>query len=300
MHSFMAYSIKIHDKMLPGPLAERYHKLDNVRSKDVLDFVSAFLETLKKEVHNDTESKKTVRVVELSQVGRDVYGWIEYGEYGIPGRIYSTSEKANKYEKKHDDSDVVSLYYHFRIPADCRTGIVIFHTAGNKGVKTFVASKFNDYFKNFVGLSVQMPPLAHESTVKRWLDSSKVKEIRLGKYRVERGGSDVTDLLGVDRAEVTLKPKRGSSFGSFNHFKSKKTEDGEGFVEILSELSSEVKAVIESEGRTKIVSLRQGEPVSTIEITSDNVTINDGAPHPGSLHNYAVLLMDEFEQKVAR
>ncbi|HDS1790382.1 hypothetical protein NPS34_14530 [Pseudomonas putida] len=300
MHSFMAYSIKIHDKLLPGPLSERYHKLDNVRSKDVLDFVGAFLETLKNEVHNDTEGKKTVRVVELSRDSRDVYGWIEYGEYGIPGRIYSTSEKENKYEKKHDDSDVVSLYYHFRIPVDSQTGIAIFHTAGNKGVKTFVATKFNEYFKNFVGLSVQMPPLAHEGTVKRWLEGSKVKEIRLGRYRVERAGSDVADLLGVDRAEVTLKPKRGRSFGSFTSFKNKKTDDGEGFVEILSELSSEVKAVIESEGRTKVVSLRQGEPVSTIEITSDNVTINDGAPHPQSLHNYAKILMSEFERKVMR
>ncbi len=300
MHSFMAYSIKVHDKMLPGPLGERYHKLDNIRSRDILDFIESFLETMKKEVHNDTETKKTLHVVKLVREGRDVFGWMEYGEYGIPGVIYSTSEKAKKYDKKHDDSDVVNLYFHFRIPVDSRTGIAMFHTAGNKGVKTFVATKFNEYFKNFVGLSVQMPPLAHESTVKRWLNQSKVKEIRLGKYKVQRNGTDIADLLGVNRAELTLKPQRGRSFGSFGAFQSKKTEDGEGFVEILSELSGEVKAVLQSEGRSKVVSLKQSEPVSAIEITTDNVTINDGAPIPQSLENYAKVLMGEFESKVAR
>jgi len=106
--------------------------------------------------------------------------------------------------------------------------------------------------------------------------------------------------LGVDRAELTLKPQRGRSFGSFGSFQNKKTDDGEGFVEILSELSVEVKAVLQSEGRSKIVSLKQGEPVSSIEITTDNVTINDGAPIPQSLENYAKVLMREFESKVAR
>jgi len=300
MHSFMAYSIKVHDKLLPGPLGERYHKLDNIRSRDILDFIESFFRTLKKEVHNDTDSKKTLHVVKLTRRGRDIFGWVEYGEYGIPGVIYSTSAKTTTYTKKHDDSDVVSLYFHFRVPVDSKTGIAMFHTAGNKGVKTFVATKFNEFFKNFVGLSVQMPPMAHEKTVREWLDKSKVKEIRLAKYKVTRAGADVADLLGVDRAEVTLKPKRGGSFGSYGFFQGKKTEDGESFVEILSELSTEVKAVLESEGRTKIVSLRQSEPVASIEITSDNVEIKDGAPLPGSLEAYADILMSEFEVKVAR
>ncbi|AZD34647.1 hypothetical protein C4K22_1894 [Pseudomonas chlororaphis subsp. aurantiaca] len=299
MHSFRPYSLKIFDKYLPGEISEKYHVLDNVRSKDLLDFVEAFLKSLTHNVHDDVETKKTIRVTELHRKERSVYGWMEYGEYGIPGAIYSLANKAKTYDKKHDDSDVRFFYFNFCVPSNSKTAVALLHSAGNRGVKSFFNEKFNAYFKMHVDLNVRMSPLSHEKTVQEWLDNSSVKELRLSNYNVDVAG-DIADQLDVDRTEFVIKPKRGSGFGSFSFLQSKAANGGDSPVEILSKISTDVRAVIESNGRKKIVSLKMSDPIAAIEITEDNVDIVDGAPDRTGLHNYADVLMKEFIDKVSR
>lgn len=299
MHSFRPYSIKIFDKYLPGEFLERYHVLDRVRSKDLLDFIEAFLKALSHNVHDDTETKKTFRVTELTRKGRNVFGWVEYGEYGIPGAIYSVKAKAKTYDKSHEDSDVRFFYFNFCVPSNSKTAVALLHSAGNRGIKSFFDEKFNEYFKRQIDLKVRISPLSHEKTVKEWLDNSSVKEIRLANYDIDNAG-DLADQLEVHRTEFVIKPKRGSGFGSFTFLQSKPAGGGDSPVEMLSKISTDVRAVIESNGRKKIVSLKMSDPIAAIEITEDNVIITDGAPEKKSLHDYASVLMKEFVEKVTK
>lgn len=299
MHSFRPYSLKIYDKYLPGEVTEKYHVLDNVRSKDLLDFIEAFLQSLTHSVHDDEETKKTVRVVELTRKGRNVFGWVEYGEYGIPGAIYSLKNKTKTYDKKHDDSDVRFFYFNFCVPSNGKTAVALLHSAGNRGIKSFFIEKFNAYFKRQIDLNIRMSPLSHEKTVKEWLDNSSVKELRLSNYDMNLAG-DLADQLDVDRTEFVIKPKRGSGFGSFSFLQTKSANGGDSPVEILSKISTDVRAVIESNGRKKIVSLKMSDPIAAIEITEDNVAIIDGAPDKKGLHDYANILMKEFIEKVSK
>lgn len=299
MHSFRPYSIKIFDKYLPGEISERYHVLNRVRSRDLLDFIEAFLNSLSSSIYNDTETKKTVQVTSIVREDRSVHGWIDLGEYGIPGKIYNLASKSKTYDKSHDDSDVRSLYFNFCVPINSKTAVVLLHSAGNRGVKSFFDEKFNSYFKSQIDLKVRMSPLAHEKTVKEWLDNSSVKELRLSNYEVSLGG-DLADQLGVDRTEVIIKPKRGAAFGNFSSLKEKSVGGGDSPVEVLSKVSTDVRAVIESGGRKKVVSLRMGDPISAIEITEDNVKIVDGVPDKAELHAYANELIEEFIDKVSR
>jgi hypothetical protein len=299
MHSFRPYSIKIFDKYLPGDITERYHLLDSVRSRDLLDFIEAFLNSLSTNIYNDIEAKKTVHVTSVSRVDRSIYGWIDLGEYGIPGKIYSLASKSKTYDKRHDDSDVRSLYFNFCVPEHSRTAVVLFHSAGNRGIKSFFDEKFNEYFKTQIDLKVRISPLAHEKTVQEWLDNSNVKELRLSNYEVCLGG-DLADQLGVDRTEVIIKPKRGAAFGTFSSLKEIAVGGNESPVEMLSRVSTDVRAVIESGGRKKVVSLKMGDPISAVEITGDNVNIVDGVPDKAELHGYASELIEEFIGKVSR
>ena len=298
MHSFRPYSLKIYDKYLPGEVVDRYHALDKVRSKDLLDYIEAFFNSLTTTVHNDTVAKKTVKVTEVSRVGRSVFGWVEYGEYGIPGTIYSLKNKAKAYDKQHDDSDVRFCYFNFCVPVGGKTAVALLHSAGNRGIKSFFKDKFSEYFKKTIDLNIKISPLSHEKTVKEWLDNSSVKELRLANYNVQLAG-DLADQLDVDRTEFVIKPKRGGGFGSFSLLQSKAANGGDSTVEILSKLSTDVRAVIESNGRKKIVSLKMSDPISAIEITEDNVKIVDGAPDRVELHSYAEVLMEEFIGKVS-
>lgn len=300
MHSLSAYTLKVHDNLIEGPRGERYHELDKVRTHDMLDFIHAFLETLKSEMHDDKDNKKTIQVVEVEKKGRSVYGWLEYGEYGLAGSIVDIKSRKKTHDKKHDETDVRSLYFNFCIPAKSKTGVVLLHTAGNRGVKSFFHKEFGQYFNKMVGLNVQMPPLAHEASVKEWLDKSDVKEIRLGRYALTNRGADIADNLGVERAELILKPKRGMGFGSIKGLRKKVDDSNRSYIEILSDLSSDVKAVVESGGRKKVLSLKNGEPISAIDIDESNVDMVDGSPVPSSLHKYAQAMIKEFVQKVSK
>ncbi|SDU85490.1 hypothetical protein [Pseudomonas mucidolens] len=300
MHSLSAYTLKVHDNLLDGPKGERYHELNNIRTNDMLDFIHAFLETLKKEMHDDTETKKTIQVVSVEKKGRSVFGWLEYGEYGLAGSIVDIKSRKKTHDKKHDETDVKSLYFSFCIPEKSKTGVVLLHTAGGKGVKTFFHKEFGAYFNKMVGLHVQMPALAHEASVKEWLDKSDVKEIRLGRYNLTDKGADIADNLGVERAELILKPKRGMGFGNIKGLREKVDGADRSYVEMLSDISADVKAVVESGGRKKVLSLRNGEPIAAIDIDEENVAMENGSPDPSSLHDYAQHLMKEFVQKVSK
>lgn len=300
MHSLSAYTLKVHDNLLAGPRGERYHELDNIRTCDMLDFIHGFLETLKAALHDDKDSKKTVQVIEVEKKGRVVFGWLEYGEYGLAGSIVDTKSQKKTYDKKHDESDVRSLYFNFCIPLKSKTGVVLLHTAGNRGIKSFFHREFSIYFKNMVGLSVQMPPLAHEKSVQDWLDKSEVKEIRLGRYALTDQGGDIADNLGVERAELILKPKKGVGFPNIKGLREKMDGSDRSYVEILSDYAADVKAVVESGGRKKVLSLKNGEPIAAIDIDEDNVDMIDGSPVPASLHKFATDIIKEFVKKVSK
>jgi len=300
MHSFSAYTLKVHDKLIAAPRGEQYHDLSSIRTHDMLDFVKAFLDTLKSEMHDDSESKKTYQVTQVTKKGRHVYGWIEYGEYGLAGTIVNRKSKRKTYDKAHDDSDVTPLYFNFCIPEKSKTGIALLHTAGGRGVKTFFYKEFSAYFKKSVGLNFQMPPLAHEKSVKTWLENSDVKEIRLGRYALTDKSADVANKIGVERAELVLKPQRGRNFASMISLQTKHPDDDQSVVEILSSFASDIKAVVESGGRKKVLSLRNSEPISAIEIDETNVTMNDGTPEVASLHTYAQDLINEFIKQVSK
>lgn len=300
MHSLSAYTLKVHDNSLAGPRGDRYHDLDNVRTCDMLDFIHQFLVTLQTSMYDDTEAKKTVQVTEVDKLGRNVFGWLEYGEYGLAGSIVDTKSKKRTYAKKHDESEVRSLYFNFCIPPKSKTGVVLLHTAGNRGIKSFFYKEFGLYFKNALGLSFQMPALAHEKSVKEWLDKSEVKEIRLGRYSLKNHSSDIADNLGVERAELILRPKKGVGFPNIKGLRERMDGADRSYVEILSDYAADVKAVVESGGRKKVLSLKNGEPIAAIDVDEDNVEMKDGSPVPESLHKFAMDVMKEFVKKVAK
>lgn len=300
MHSFSAYTLKVHDKLIAAPRGEQYHDLSNIRSHDMLDFIEAFMSTLMSSLHDDGDAKKTYQVTEVTKAGRNVYGWIEYGEYGLAGTIVNRTSKKKTYDKAHDDSDVTPLYFNFCIPEKSKTGVALLHTAGGRGVKTFFFQQFAEYFKGSVGLNFQMPPLAHEKSVKVWLENSEVKEIRLGRYALTDKSADIANKIGVGRAELVLKPERGKNFASMIRLQTKQPDDELSVVEVLSSFATDIKAVVESGGRTKVLSLRNSEPISAIEIDETNVKMVDGTPEATSLHTYAQDLISEFVKQVSK
>lgn len=296
MHSFSAYSIRVFDQHLPGPVSEKYHDLDSVRGKRLLDYVGRFLKMLETETYIDKKEKRTAYVSNMVVGANSIHGWIEYGEYGIPGKIINIHSKEKRFDKGHEDSDTVALYFQIRIPSHSKRGYMLFHSAGNKGVKQFFSDKFNEFFKaRTVNLNAQIRPITHEKSLQGWLDNAEVKEIRLRAVSISTNGGDLADRIGDQNTEYSIKPKKkGGTYGLFRDIFSRETDAGENFVEVLKDLSTDIRTVVSSGKRKKIVRITGGTPISAIEISTDNVSFESGVPDEKDMHSYANDLIDEF------
>jgi hypothetical protein len=300
MHSLATYSVRVFDRILAGPTEDKYHKLSNIRGKDLVQSITDFANnnTSYQEI-SDGKSKKTLKFSNVTRVNRTVYGFIEFGEYGIKGKVVHVPSGDTVYAKKKDDSDIQQLYFNFTIPSDVTTGICLFHNIHGRGVKGLADKMLNEFFHKLTkGLKLQLQPLTYEKAVEDWMKNAQVKELRLNKYSPKFEVSDPVDQLAENTVEITYKPKeKGGSFGRFWDFIQSKSRSGinRGAVAILSEHCASVKAVVEFDGRKRTFSLTSEDlPVSTIDFDDEDVKMEDGAPELASLHKYADELVTDM------
>ena len=301
MHSLAPYTVRVYDRTLAGPMDEKYHKLGSIRGKDLLSIIKDFAESNKaiyQEIKLDS-GKKTVKFSDLKVIDRTIYGLIEYGEYGIKGKVVNIPSGSTVYSKKKDDSDISQLYFNFTIPKNETKGVCLFHNIHGRGVKGIIDQLLNEYFHDKTkGLKIQIRPLTYEKAVEDWMKHSKIKELRLTKYSPKSEVSDQVDQLAENTVEIKFKPKeKGGSFGSFWDFSKSKNRKGRlsGAVDILEEYCTSVKAVVEFEGRKRVFSLSSEElPVSSIDFDEDDVKMDEGAPMLNSLHEFSTQLIDDI------
>lgn len=301
MHSLAIYTIRVHDTLLPGPLDEKYHCLDNVRKIDLLDFIQNFTTATSQNYQKieDEKTKKTLKFSDVSIKDRTVYGFIEFGEFGIKGKIVDVDSGQEKYKKGKQDSDVHQLYFNFTIPSGSKKGICVLHNIQGKGVKGTLDDLLRESFRGASkGLVIQIRPLSYEKAVEDWMKSANVKELRLMKYCGHLDTSDKANELADNIVEISYKPKKkGSHFGSLWSFSQKGDHVGENrsAVELMGNFSSSVKAVVELEGKKRVFSLEaDSTPVSGIDFDHTDVDMEDGAPKLASLNNFASALVRDI------
>ncbi len=206
MHSLTPYSVRVFDQALAGPISEKYHKLGNIRGKDLLSIINEFSMTNNSSYHEieNKSGKKTIKFTNIQVVGRTVFGIVEYGEYGIKGKVVNVTTGNIVYTKKKDDSDINQLYFNFTIPANATKAVCLFHNVHGRGVKCLVDQLLNEYFhKHTGGLRLQIRPLTYEKAVEDWMKSSQIKELRLTRYSPTSNASDCVDQLAENTVEVT-------------------------------------------------------------------------------------------------
>lgn len=301
MHSLAPYSIRVHDSSLAGPHAKKFHSLSNVRGIDLLKELKDLCTNHSSKYLSlkDDDSKKAIKFSNVTVDDREIYGFIEHGEYGVKGKVVDVESGTTVYDKKAKDADVNQLYFHFSIPKDRTNAICVFHNIHGKGVKSTFEALFNEHFKvRTGGLKLQIRPLSYQKVVQEWMENSYVKELRLQRYTPKGELSDAADTLKEHVTNVTLKPKKkGDSFGSFFDFYKSNGVNGSmrGAVEIMGNLCSSVKAVVEYDGRKRVFSLAaNSNPVSSIEFGDDEVDMDDGAPTLISLSKFSSELLADL------
>jgi hypothetical protein len=310
MHSLEIYSIRIHDRMMEGPIDDRYSILDDVRGYDLIDLLEESLVSVQDDFVDLREKalsispgadlkrvpKRLYKCSDLLREGHVLSGCLNIGEYGSKNEIINRVSGDNIGTVFVDDSVVRMHYFHIEFRPGERQAIVFLQAIRGKGAKGI----FEDAIKYHVaqktgGLGCQVRPLAHKGLVNDWYENAVICEVRMSRFAVNDPVNDLADKLGDTYSEIKIKPKtRNARLG-------KLADLDEALIDIMKEKASVVKAQVEYNGRKRIFQLGvEDEPVSSVELDeeSSDLEFDDGNPTLKTLRSFSETLCNEMWPKI--
>jgi len=224
---------------------------------------------------------------------RHIWGWFNVGTYGIKTDIINISTGEVDFEKAQDNAEIIKHYFHIFIPIGFNEAICMMHSYRGKGIKTLFHDIFSPQFRETTSLNIQMHPLAYDSAIEAWQQAT-TKELRVTKFT---GISDLADQisgLGHDEQTLILKPPRGGTLGLLCDYFNPNSEQAR-IVEVLSELGSQIKTVVEIDGNKRTFTVGENASNSICQIDlGDGVLYESGSPEMTSMHNWIRVIINEY------
>jgi hypothetical protein len=276
----------------------------NIREAGIYQHIITFLNTYTNGYHAVDGSDKSVIHIDpkwIKQNGDFISGYIEYGHYGVPGKLVNIRTN-KKHAKTKLDSDIFHLYFCIYLPKTADRGIVLFHKIHNTGVKTVFESEFNDVYakdKN-IGLKLSIRPITTSSVASDYMEKAKVKQLVFERFKARKLLGDVVDGLPEDATfDIVIKAKRGGVLGTLSDYQAKKQDSKFAKnVVMANDLCGKVKSKIVIDGNTRTTELANEGTESRIIITEEDVEMKDNFPQYPSLNkfceNLAKQLLDEM------
>ncbi|TMX41434.1 hypothetical protein [Vibrio sp. Hep-1b-8] len=296
-HALTPYSFRVYNKDLEGRREERYSVLNKISGKfDLLEMLETFMKANsdKYRIFEESQQVYCFSDIKYDAAKREVWGWFNVGYYGIKTDIINIKTQEVDFEKAKDNAEIIKHYVHFRIPKKANEGMAFLHTYRGNGVKTLFFRLFSELFKAQTTLNLQMNPLAYDKAIHAWLDAP-AKEVKLTKFV---GVADVTDKLkklGHHEQELVVKPPRKGTLGRLRDYLINKKSEHYQAVEVLSEFGSQVKTVVEMNGKKRTFNVGHSKSSSMCEIELDEaVVMDEGVPNFKSMNRWVREISDEY------
>ncbi|WP_338728486.1 hypothetical protein V8687_10915 [Shewanella baltica] len=286
MHSISMYALSVRDPAAKTSENKAGNlKLDNLRGLDILNFLTPLIQNLEIDYVKLTdpiskeELNSVVKVTNPKFDGRFISGWVEYGHYGVPGKIINVDNSKSVYRKTVKDSDINHLYFCFYVPKNKYRGIALFHKIGTVGVKSVIEDRINDdasFPAWSKGLKLHIRPLTKATDTKQWMRKAQVKKIVLERFKDKDKFGDIANRLDSSaHFNMTITAPRGEVLGSLLDWNSAEYSET---VELLEDMCAEVKSEIEISGKRRVTSLSNTGTESKIEITGADVEMQENFP----------------------
>jgi len=296
MHSISPYAIRCFNPAIESKnIEEKYCVLDKIGQHDLYSLLKIFISGKAENYHLVEDTKQVYKFSDMSFNGetRHLYGWFQVGTYGIKTDIINIDNGQVDFEKAQNNAEIIKHYLHMYIPAGFNEAICMMHSYRGHGVKTLFTDIFSPYFRDSTTLNLQMSPLSYEKAIETWQEAN-TKELKITKFE---GLTDIADQiknLGHEELELIMKPPRKGTFGQLKEFFNPDSEQAK-IVEVLSELGSQVKTVVELNGkkRTFIVGADASNSICRIDF-DDSIQMQDGAPMIGSLNRWILIIISEY------
>ncbi|WP_349921034.1 hypothetical protein [Aeromonas veronii] len=296
MHSLSPYLFRCYNQHSAAKKREqRYSSLDNIKGYDLFKMLSDFMEDNSKK-YTVMENEKQVYMFShmfFDDRTREGYAYFNVGSYGMKTDIINVDTGDVDFEKAEKNAEIIKHFIYFFIPTGFNEGLVFTHAFRGNGIKTLFHNLMGKYFDEKTKLCLQMNPLAYENGVRAWLDGA-AKEVKIVKFSGFNDPSDAIKKLGHNEQELIIKPPRKGSLGKLRDYLDTSSKQHES-VELLNEFGSQVKTVIEIDGkkRTFTVGSKATNTVCEIEFDED-IEYSEGVPKLDSVVAWARVLVKEY------
>lgn len=294
MHTLKVYTVRIYDSHRPGQSTAKYCPLNAVRDKNFIQELRTASRAQSRQLHQlqTPTTQLSYRLIPRTESPTTVSGLVEVGDYGVKSTIRSVDDGTVSYNKSANESDMYPMYFNFSIRNDLTSGLLITQSVGNRGIKTIIREFLNTRVTPLLyNLHIQLLPFTYEEALSQWFEEANVKELHLIHYREPTAVTDeVENLLPETVPEIVYKPpRRGDHFGQlrqFLRFRGQQPQHGDA-VAVLGQHCERVRAQVDLAGRKRMFTLSsQSLPMSSIEITDQDVTFEDGVPRFDGLETY--------------
>lgn len=295
MHAVAPYLFRCFNKGLEGRIEERYSTLDNLGDKDLFYILRDFLQanTGAYKIVEETKQVYQFDDLQINEERREIYGCFNVGAYGMKTDIINVDTGYVDFEKAKNNAEIIKHYVHYFIPRGFNEGMAFMHSYRGDGVKTLFYTLFSKYFKDLTDLVIQMNPLAYDNAVNAWLDAT-AKEVKLTKFVGLNDIADQVRLLGHGEQELVIKPPRRGGMGKLRDYLNPNSPHRQA-VEIMGEFGSQVKTVVEIDGKRRTFNVGRNKTSALCEIEVDEEIVgDDGVPDFIKLNNWVRGIVAEY------
>lgn len=121
---------------------------------DLFEVVQGVLATLKDKADNDKEAQQILEVANIQTSGREVYGIIRTGAYGLTGDVQDVRTNTLAYRQREYHAVLMPFYFHFDLPQGRDKGILALQRTGAYSIHSafsgFLTKEMKKQFPNFV------------------------------------------------------------------------------------------------------------------------------------------------------
>ncbi len=297
MHAVAPYLFRCFNNNLEGRREERYSTLDKLGDNDLFYILRDFLVARTGAYEMIDESKQVYQFEDLQvdENKREIYGWFNVGSYGMKTDIINVATGKVDFEKAKNNAEIIKHYVHYFIPRGFNEGMAFMHSYRGIGVKTLFYTLFSQYFKNLTKLSIQMNPLAYDKAINAWLDAT-AKEVKLTKFVGLTDIADQVRLLGHGEQELIIKPPRRGGLGKLRDYLNEDSHHRKA-VEVLGEFGSQVKTVVEIDGKRRTFNVGRNKTSALCEIeVEEDIIGEDGVPDLIKINGWVREIVAEYAQ----
>ena len=161
---------------------------------DLFGVLQGILAALKEKADDDKKAKQVLEVAEIQTDGRQIYGIVKTGAYGLSGDLRDVRTNTLAYKKREYHADMMPFYFHFDLPQGRDKGILALQRTGMFGIQSALSGfLIKEIKKKFPDLVLALNLVATKEVIEQYVGKdSELTEIHFLRYELS---PDIADAI---------------------------------------------------------------------------------------------------------